>query len=147
MKIGEAAGRSGISAKMIRYYEATGLIRPAGRNASNYRDYSDTEVHELRFIRRARALGFSVAEIGELLDLWRDRDRQSSEVKRFVHGHTVRLREKIDQLEAMVRTLQSLAEQCAGDDRPDCPIIDLLEGQGEGRRGETAPWPVDRSER
>ena len=133
MKIGEAAGRSGISAKMIRYYEATGLIRPAGRNSSNYRDYSDNDVHELRFIRRARDLGFSVAEIGELIDLWRDRHRQSSEVKLFVRVHTARLREKIDQLEAMVRTLQSLAEQCAGDERPECPIIELLEGPEGGR--------------
>ncbi len=128
MKIGEAAERSGISAKMIRYYEATGLIRPAERSSSNYRDYSDNDVHELKFVRRARDLGFSVAEISELLDLWRDRHRQSSEVKQFVHEHTARLRDKIGQLEAMVRTLQALANQCAGDERPECPIIDLLEG-------------------
>lgn len=131
MKIGEAAAQSGISAKMIRYYEATGLIRPAGRSASNYRDYSANDVHELRFVRRARDLAFSVAEIGELLDLWRDRGRQSSEVKRFVRGHTARLREKIAQLEAMVGTLHALADRCAGDDRPDCPIIELLEGSGD----------------
>ena len=128
VKIGEAAGRSGISAKMIRYYEATGLITPAGRSSSNYRDYSPKEVHELRFIRRARDLGFSVADIGELLDLWRDGDRESGEVKKFVHHHIVRLREKVNQLEAMVSTLESLAEQCAGNDRPECPIIDRLEG-------------------
>lgn len=128
MKIGEAADRSGISAKMIRYYEATGLIRPAERSSSNYRDYSDKEVHELRFIRRARDLGFSVAEIGGLLDLWRDRGRKSSEVKHFVREHTDRLREKIEQLDAMARTLGALAEQCAGDERPECPIIESLEG-------------------
>lgn len=131
MKIGEAARHSGISAKMIRYYEATGLIGPAERGGSNYRDYSDKDVHELRFVRRARDLGFSVAEIAELLDLWRDRGRRSSEVKRFVGDHTARLRGKIDQLEAMVATLQSLADQCAGDERPDCPIIEELARSGD----------------
>lgn len=134
MKIGEVARYSGISAKMIRYYEATGLIGPAERSGSNYRDYSDKDVHELRFVRRARDLGFSVAEIGELLDLWRDRGRRSSEVKRFVRDHTTRLRGKIDQLEAMVVTLQSLAGQCAGDERPDCPIIEELARSGEAAR-------------
>lgn len=119
---------------MIRYYEATGLIRPAERGSSNYRDYCDKDVHELRFIRRARDLGFSVAEIGELLDLWRDGSRQSSEVKQFVREHTDRLRSKIDQLTAMVGTLQALAKQCAGNERPDCPIIESLEGAGSTRQ-------------
>lgn len=130
MKIGDAARQSGISAKMIRYYESTGLIPPAGRGASNYRDYSRNEVHELQFIRRARDLGFSVAEIGDLLDLWRNTERQSSEVKQFVHGHIARLRAKIGSLQAMAATLQALADRCSGDARPDCPIIDRLDDGG-----------------
>lgn len=130
MNIGEAARQSGISAKMIRYYEASGLIPPAARRDSNYRDYSDKDVHELRFIRRARDLGFSVAEIADLLSLWRDRDRQSSQVKAMVSDHTARLRAKIDDLQEMVDTLQSLADRCSGDDRPDCPIIERLENPG-----------------
>lgn len=127
MKIGDAARQSGISAKMIRYYEATGLIPPADRGSSNYRDYSEADVHELRFIRRSRDLGFSVAEILDLLGMWRDRDRQSSQVKEMVCAHTARLREKIEHLQAMVDTLQALADGCAGDQRPDCPIIERLE--------------------
>jgi MerR family transcriptional regulator, gold-responsive activator of gol and ges genes len=119
---------------MIRYYEATGLIRPAERSSSNYRDYSENDVHELKFIRRARDLGFSVAEIGELLDLWRDRNRQSGDVRQFVRDHLDRLQEKIVQLQAMAQTLNALAEQCAGDDRPECPIIHSLEG-ARGRSG------------
>ncbi len=126
MNIGEAARQSGISAKMIRYYEATALIPPADRRASGYRDYSDANVHELRFIRRARDLGFSVAEISELLGLWRDRARRSGDVKMLAGGHIDRLRSKIDDLQAMVDTLQTLAHACAGDDRPDCPIIQRL---------------------
>jgi MerR family transcriptional regulator, gold-responsive activator of gol and ges genes len=127
MNIGEAAHQSGISAKMIRYYEETGLIPPADRQASGYRDYSDAEVHELRFIRRARDLGFSVAEISELLGLWRDRARRSSDVKAMASAQIDRLRRKIDDLQAMVDTLQTLADACAGDDRPDCPIIQRLD--------------------
>jgi len=126
MNIGEAARQSGISAKMIRYYEETALIPPADRRASGYRDYSDADVHELRFIRRARDLGFSVAEISELLGLWRDRTRRSGDVKAMARGHIDKLRAKIDDLQAMVDTLQTLADACAGDDRPDCPIIQRL---------------------
>lgn len=126
MNIGEAARQSGISAKMIRYYEETGLIPPAGRRASGYRDYAHANVHELRFIRRARDLGFSVAEISELLGLWRDRTRRSSDVKAMARSHIDRLRAKIDDLQAMVDTLQTLSDACAGDDRPDCPIIQRL---------------------
>ena len=128
MNIGEAARRSGISAKMIRYYEDTALIPPANRRDSGYRDYSDADVHELRFIRRARDLGFSVSEISELLNLWRDRTRRSSDVKAMASGHIDKLRSKIGDLQAMVDTLQTLADRCAGDDRPDCPII---QGLGE----------------
>ncbi len=126
MKIGEAAHKSGISAKMIRYYEETALIPPASRRHSGYRDYSDDDVHELRFIRRARDLGFSVAEISDLLGLWRDRSRRSSDVKALATGHIDKLRSKIADMQAMVDTLQTLADRCAGDHRPDCPIIQGL---------------------
>ena len=126
MNIGEAARLSGISAKMIRYYETTGLIGPADRRASGYRDYSQADVHELRFVRRARDLGFSVASISDLLGLWRDRTRKSSEVKALACAHIEDLRGKIEDLQSMVDTLQTLASHCAGDDRPDCPIIERL---------------------
>ena len=127
MNIGQAAKASGVSAKMIRYYEEIGLIPPAGRTASGYRSYGDNDVHTLRFIRRARDLGFSVEGIQELLGLWRDRDRHSADVKRLAVEQAATLREKIRGLEAMVRTLESLADCCAGDDRPDCPILRDLE--------------------
>jgi MerR family transcriptional regulator, gold-responsive activator of gol and ges genes len=123
MNIGDAAKVSGVSAKMIRYYEQTGLIPPADRKASGYRDYSERDVHVLRFIRRARDLGFSVAEINALLELWRDRSRQSADVKRLAHAHIVDLRKKIEDLRQMADTLQTLVDCCAGDDRPDCPIL------------------------
>lgn len=127
MNIGDAARASGVSAKMIRYYEQTGLIPPAERTASGYRDYSDKDVHMLRFIRRARDLGFAVPEINALLGLWRDRERHSADVKRVAHAHIADLRQKIQSLEQMADTLQTLADCCAGDDRPDCPILADLE--------------------
>lgn len=127
MNIGRAAKASGISAKMIRYYEETGLIPPAKRTESGYRDYSDADVHMLRFIRSGRDLGFSVAQLDELLGLWRDKSRQSSEVKRIAEAHMAELREKIDSLEQMANTLQTLVECCSGDNRPDCPILAGLE--------------------
>lgn len=127
MNIGDAARASGVSAKMIRYYEQTGLIPPADRTASGYRDYSDNDVHMLRFIRRSRDLGFSVAEINELLGLWRDRSRQSADVKRVARAHIADLRRKIENLQQMADTLQTLADCCAGDNRPDCPILADLE--------------------
>ena len=127
MNIGEAARGSGVSAKMIRYYEQIGLIPPADRKESGYRDYSDMDVHMLRFIRRARDLGFPVAEINELLALWRDRSRQSADVKRVAAAHINDLREKIASLQQMVDTLQDLVDCCAGDNRPDCPILAGLE--------------------
>lgn len=127
MNIGQAAKASGVSAKMIRYYEQTGLIPPADRTESGYRDYSDSDVHMLRFIRRARDLGFAVAEINELLSLWRDRSRQSADVKRIAAAHINDLREKIANLEQMADTLQALINCCAGDHRPDCPILADLE--------------------
>lgn len=127
MNIGDAARASGVSAKMIRYYEQTGLIPPADRTASGYRDYSETDVHMLRFIRRSRDLGFSVAEINDLLGLWRDRSRQSADVKRIALARIEDLRRKIDEMEQMAATLEHLASCCAGDNRPDCPILADLE--------------------
>lgn len=127
MNIGQASKSSGVSAKMIRYYEQTGLIPAADRKASGYRDYSDTDVHMLRFIRRARDLGFSVAEIGNLLGLWRDETRQSAEVKRLAQGHIDELERKIKGLQDMSNTLQMLVKACRGDDRPHCPILNSFE--------------------
>lgn len=142
MNIGEAAAASGVSAKMIRYYEQNGLIPPAGRTASGYRAYSHADVHRLRFVRRARDLGFSMAEIGALLGLWADRSRQSADVKRIARTHIAELRAKIDGLEQMTATLQTLIDCCAGDQRPDCPILADLEGHaGPG----PAPGPVLRN--
>ena len=127
MNIGEAAKASGVSAKMIRYYEQTGLIPPAGRTAAGYRDYTMKDVHVLRFVRRARDLGFSVAEIDGLLQLWRDRGRRSADVKRIALGHIGDLRRRIAEMQQMAATLEQLAACCSGDDRPDCPILADLE--------------------
>ncbi len=127
MNIGDAAKASGVSAKMIRYYEETGLIPPAARTAAGYRVYGDQDVHMLRFIRRARDLGFSVEGIRELLGLWRDRDRHSADVKRLALAHVAELRQKIRELEDMATTLETLAQHCHGNDRPDCPILSELE--------------------
>ncbi|MGB3445830.1 MAG: Cu(I)-responsive transcriptional regulator [Xanthobacteraceae bacterium] len=131
MNIGQAAKASGVSAKMIRYYEQTDLIPEADRTASGYRDYSDSDVHMLRFIRRARDLGFSVNEINELLELWRDETRQSAEVKRLAQGHVHDLERKIQGLQDMVHTLTVLIKSCRGDHRPDCPILQRLENDAE----------------
>lgn len=127
MNIGQASRASGVSAKMIRYYEQIGLIPRAVRRDSGYRDYSASDVHMLRFIRRARDLGFAVSEIDELLNLWRDKSRQSADVKRIAEAQIAQLRERIESLEAMAMTLGTLADCCAGDDRPDCPILADLE--------------------
>lgn len=137
MNIGQAAEASGISAKMIRYYEATGLIKKAERSVSGYRHYGEADVHSLRFIRRARDLGFAVEQISELLALWRDRGRASAEVKAMALEHVAELKRKISDLRAMARTLSTLAEHCEGDHRPDCPIIDDLASSG-GRGGSAA---------
>ena len=126
MNIGQAAAASGVSAKMIRHYEESGLIRPARRTASNYRSYSSNDVHVLRFIKRARTLGFCVADIKPLLGLWQDKSRSSSAVKRIARGHIDELQRKIAELESMVRTLEHLEHHCHGDHRPECPILDEL---------------------
>ena len=127
MNIGEAAKASGVSAKMIRYYEDTGLIPPAQRSSSGYRVYSDADTHRLNFVRRARDLGFSVAEISDLLSLWDDSSRQSGDVKRLAQAHIADLQDKIKGLKQMADTLQALIDCCAGDERPDCPILAELE--------------------
>ncbi|CAM3939494.1 Cu(I)-responsive transcriptional regulator [Rheinheimera salexigens] len=127
MNIGQAAKASGVSAKMIRYYEQIKLIPPASRRESGYRYYSASDVHMLQFIRRGRDLGFTMTQIHELLSLWRDKSRQSADVKRIAMTHVAELREKIDGLEQMANTLQTLIECCSGNDRPDCPILADLE--------------------
>lgn len=133
MNIGEAASASGVSAKMIRYYEQISLIRPATRTDGNYRSFSDRDVNDLRFIKRARSLGFSVSEITDLLSLWRDRVRPSREVKAIADGHITDLETRIAEMQAMTDTLKALSRGCAGDDRPDCPILsDLARGDVVG---------------
>jgi MerR family transcriptional regulator, copper efflux regulator len=126
MNIGEAAQRSGISAKMVRHYESLGLLPRIARTDAGYRQYGDAEVHTLRFIRRARDLGFSIAEIGELLKLWQNRRRASADVRRIATQHVQDLERRIAEMEAMKRTLQHLVHCCRGDERPDCPILDEL---------------------
>ena len=126
MNIGAAAASSGVTAKMIRHYEAIGLLRPAERRANSYRDYGERDIHELRFIWRARRLGFSIPEIGELLALWRDRGRPSREVKRIAEVHISDLQSRVAEMQAMANTLRELVATCHGDDRPDCPILDDL---------------------
>ena len=126
MKIGEAADASGVSAKMIRHYEAHGLIARAGRTLSGYRTYDAGDVHVLRFIRRSRDLGFSMKEIKTLLGLWNNRRRASADVKRLAEKHVADLDAKIAAMQAMRRALVGLAHNCHGDDRPDCPILDDL---------------------
>ena len=124
--IGEAATRSGVSAKMIRHYESLSLLPKVGRTASGYRQYGPREVHTLRFVRRARELGFSMVEIAALLKLWQNRRRASADVKRIALSHVADLERRMNEMAAMKRTLESLASCCHGDDRPDCPILDEL---------------------
>jgi Cu(I)-responsive transcriptional regulator len=126
MNIGRAALTSGVSAKMIRHYESIGLLPAAGRTFAGYRIYRDNDVHTLKFIRRARDLGFSIREIAALVGLWQNRRRTSSEVKKLVERQVLQLDEKIRALQAMRNTLSHLAGNCHGDSRPACPIIDDL---------------------
>lgn len=134
MHIGRTARASGVSAKMIRHYEAIGLIPPARRNGAGYRQYRREDVHTLAFIRRARELGFSIEQIRELLALWQDRGRASRDVKRLAEAHIAELEARIARLQAMRDTLAELAEHCRGDTRPQCPILRDLEDGGTRTR-------------
>jgi MerR family transcriptional regulator, copper efflux regulator len=128
LTIGEAAARSGLSARMIRYYERIGLMRAAQRGGNDYRRYGGEEVHALRFIRRARDLGFSLEETAQLLALWRDRRRPSRAVKKIAETHIKDLESRIAAMQAMAATLRHLADACHGDARPRCPILEDLGG-------------------
>jgi len=130
MNIGEAARASGVSAKMIRHYEHIGLLCPAARTEAGYRVFSAADIHLLRFVRRARDLGFSMPQIARLLALWQDRSRASAEVKRVASEHVAELDQKIAELTAMRDALATLADACCGDQRPDCPILADLAGEG-----------------
>lgn len=127
MNIGEAAKLSNVSAKMIRYYEQIALIPKAQRTDAGYRAYTQADIHRLHFIRRARDLGFSIAEIGELLGLWNDQGRQSADVKHLANQHIQALEQRIACMQHMVNSLSALIASCAGDQRSDCPILDGLE--------------------
>jgi MerR family transcriptional regulator, copper efflux regulator len=126
LDIGRASKASGVSVKMIRHYEAVGLLPKVGRTLANYRLYRESDVHTLRFIRRARMLGFSMGDIQGLLSLWQNKSRSSASVKKIVGKHVNALNRKIAELKAMVDTLEHLARHCHGDHRPDCPILDDL---------------------
>lgn len=126
MNIGTIAKRSGLPAKTIRYYESIRLIPPAMRSNGNYRTYSEQDLQTLRFVQRARGLGFSVKDVGKLLTLWQDRRRASAEVRRLALDHVAEIDRKLEELNGMQRTLVHLIERCHGNDRPDCPILDDL---------------------
>ena len=129
MNIGQAASASGVSAKMIRHYEQVGLFPQPARTDAGYRQYTEGEVHTLRFIRHARDLGFSIQQIGELVGLWQNRQRPSREVKALAQAHIDELEQKAQELLAMKATLERLVHCCHGDDRPDCPILETLAAQ------------------
>ncbi|MBA3599445.1 MAG: Cu(I)-responsive transcriptional regulator [Methylibium sp.] len=139
LNIGEAAARSGVSAKMVRHYESLGLLPSVARTESGYRQYGERQVHMLRFIRRARDLGFSIAEITQLLKLWQNRRRASSDVKRIALAHVADLERRMAEMATMKQTLEHLAACCHGDSRPDCPILDEL---GQEQAGPSPNEPV-----
>lgn len=124
LNIGEASARTGLTPKMIRYYEQQGLFEPHARSTAGYRQYDQRDLHSLNFIRSARELGFSLKQVAELTDLWRDRDRASAEVKRLALAHIDELEDKAATLQRMAATLRELARHCHGDERPECPILD-----------------------
>lgn len=128
LDIGRASKASGVSVKMIRHYETLGLLKNVARTYANYRVYSERDVHTLRFIKRARTLGFAIEDIRELLSLWQNKSRPSASVKRIAGGHLASLKKKIAEMKAMVATLEHLTHHCHGDHRPDCPILDDLAG-------------------
>ena len=128
MDIGQASKASGVSVKMIRHYEAIGLLPKVARTFANYRLYRESDLHTLRFIRRARSLGFSMDDIKELLGLWQNKSRSSAAVKKIAGKHVDDLTRRIAELKAMVATLEHLSRHCHGDHRPDCPILDDLSG-------------------
>ncbi len=130
LNIGAVAAQSGVSAKMVRHYESLGLLGTVARSESGYRQYAAADIHTLRFIKRGRDLGFSIKQIAELVGLWRDRRRASARVKRIAEKHARALAERIEALQSMQRTLDNLVACCAGDTRPDCPILDDLSGAG-----------------
>jgi len=133
MNIGQAARRSGLSTKMIRYYESIGLLKPATRSDSGYRLYQTEDLHSLAFIKRSRDLGFSLEEVGKLLTLWQDRQRASADVKALAMQHIDELNRRIEELVSLRDTLGELVSHCQGDERPDCPILkDLANGAGGG---------------
>lgn len=126
MNIGDAAERSGVSAKMIRYYESVGLLPSAARRPNGYRDYGDQDVAVLQFVRRTRDLGFSLEEVSALLALWSDKKRSSREVKKLAEKHIADLERRVREMRAVMKTLRGLAQNCHGDERSDCPILDDL---------------------
>ena len=131
MNIGRVAEQSGVTAKTIRYYESIGLIEAPGRAANGYRQYVRRDVETLRFIQRARDLGFSIADVGNLLALWRDTSRASADVKSMALRHIAKMEKRIADLDSLRRTLVDLTDRCQGDDRPDCPILEDLAGEPE----------------
>jgi Cu(I)-responsive transcriptional regulator len=139
VNIGAAADASGVSAKMIRHYEDIGLIPKVGRTTSGYRMYSEADLHMLRFVRRARNLGFSVKRIADLLGLWRNRRRESGKVKALALEHIAELDSRIREMTEMRRTLEHLAGKCHGDERPDCPILEDLATGGRPGQGSAEP--------
>jgi len=132
VNIGMASRMSGVTPKMIRHYETLGLLPSIGRTEGGYRQYSEAEIHTLRFIKRSRELGFPMADIGELVSLWRNRRRASGSVKRIAEKHAKELAGRIEAMQAMQRTLDELIYCCQGNDRPDCPILDDLAGLHDG---------------
>jgi len=126
LDIGRASNASGVSVKMIRHYEEIGLLKKVARTYANYRVYTASDVHMLRFIKRARTLGFSVEDIRELLSLWQNKGRLSASVRKVAHRHLEGLQRRIAEMQSMAGTLQHLVRHCHGDGRPDCPILDDL---------------------
>jgi len=139
MNIGTVAARSGVPAKTIRYYESIGLIPAASRSENGYRHYFERDVQTLKFIQRARSLGFSVEDVSNLLELWRNKRRSSAHVRTLAHRDMVRMEEKIRELESSVYVLEDLIERCQGDDRPHCPILDEIEREADERDVLTEP--------